>query len=289
MARKNAALADIARYRWWRWFLMTTLFFPLLVHAQKEPLPDKFQIQVGEFFVTRTQTTVSLAATSGVAAAGTILNFEQDLGLSSRESVPRIDGYYRFGKRSRVDFSYFNIERSGVATTGDEPIDFGDITIPPNTPFVQSFFNEEVLKATYGLSFYNTPKAEMGLSAGLFVANIGVGMAAPTVDLSDSAKGTAPLPVVGAYLRYNISRRWRFIAKGDFFYLVVGDYQGSLVDLRLNLEHQTFKNVGFGFGYNGIQTSLDATDGDLSGSFQNTISGVQAYVFGAFGKAKYQR
>lgn len=37
------------------------------------------------------------------------------------------------------------------------------------------------------------------------------------------------------------------------------------------------------------QTSLDATDGDLTGSFQNTISGLQAYVFGAFGKAKYQR
>ena len=98
-------------------------------------------------------------------------------------------------------------------------------------------------KATYGLSFYNVPKAEFGLSAGLFIAKIGVGMTAPTIDVSDSAKGTAPLPVVGAYLRYKISRRWSFAAKGDFFYLVVGDYEGNLTDLRLNLEHQTWKNV----------------------------------------------
>lgn len=286
MAKKNATPGDAARWQW-RWLLIATPCLPLLAHAQ-EPLPDKFQIQVGEFFVTRAQTTVSLAATAGVFAVGTIINFEQDLDISARENVPRIDGYYRFGKRSRVDFSYFNVKRSGVATAPYD-INFGDIFIPAGTPLVQSFFNEEVLKATYGLSFYNTPKAEMGLSAGLFIADIGVGVAAPTIDTSDRADGTAPLPVIGAYLRYNISRRWRFTAKGDFFYLVVGDYQGSLVDLRLNLEHQTFKNVGFGFGFNGIETSLDATDGDLTGSFQNTISGFQAYVFGAFGKAKYQR
>lgn len=285
MSKNKTTLARTSRSRW---LLISTLFFPLLAYAQEGPLPDKFQIQVGEFFVTRAQTTVSLAATAGVFAAGTIINFEEDLGVSSRESVPRIDGYYRFGKRSRVDFSYFNIERSGTASAPYD-IDFGDIFIPAGTPLVKSFFNEEVLKATYGLSFYNAPKAEIGLSAGLFIANLGVGMTAPTLDTSDKAEGTAPLPVVGAYLRYNISRRWRFTAKGDFFYLVVGDYKGSLVDLRLNLEHQTFKNVGFGFGFNGIQTSLDATDGNLTGSFQNTISGIQMYVFGAFGKAKYQR
>ncbi len=283
MSRNKATLVRT------QWLLMVTLLFPLLVHAQEEPLPDKLKIEVGEFFVTRAQTTLSLAATAGIFAAGTLLNFEEDLGLSSRENVPRIDGYYRFGKRSRMDFSYFNIKRSGIATTGDDPIDFGDITIPPNTPLVQSFFNEEVYKATYGLSFYNVPKAEFGLSAGLFIAKIGVGMTAPTIDVSDSAKGTAPLPVVGAYLRYKISRRWSFAAKGDFFYLVVGDYEGNLTDLRLNLEHQTWKNVGFGFGFNGIQTSLKATDGDLTGSFDNTISGFQAYVFGALGAAKYQR
>ncbi len=100
---------------------------------------------------------------------------------------------------------------------------------------------------------------------------------------------TAPLPVLGAYLRYNISHRWRFAARGGFFFLEVGDYQGNLTDLRLNLEHQTWKNFGFGFGFNGILTRVNATDGDLSGSFRNSISGFQAYVFVAEGTAKYQR
>lgn len=282
LARKCAALV---RRR--AWLLITTLSFPFLAHAQEEPLPDKFRIDVGEFFVTRASTTVSLAATEGIAAAGTIINFEQNLDISDKVTVPRIDGYYRFGKRSRVDFSYFNIDRDGTAVTPFD-IEFGDISIPQGTP-VSSFFNEEVLKATYGLSFYNVPKAELGLSAGLFVAKLGVGISAPTINSEDSAKGTAPLPVIGAYLRYNISHRWRFAAKGDFFFLEVGNYQGNLTDLRLNLEHQTWKNVGFGFGFNGILTSVSATDGDLTGSFKNAITGFQAYVFGALGAAKYQR
>lgn len=270
-----------------RWLLMTTLCLPFLAYAQEEPLPDRFRIDVGEFFVTQASTTVSLAATAGVFSAGTNINFEQDLDVSARETVPRIDGYYRFGKRSRVDFSYFKIDRDGTAVTPFD-IDFGNISIPQGTP-VSSFFNEEVLKATYGLSFYNVPKAEVGVSAGLFIAKLGVGISASAINSEESARGTAPLPVIGAYLRYDISHRWRFAAKGDFFFLEVGDYQGNLTDLRLNVEHQTWKNVGFGFGFNGILTSVNATDGNLTGSFRNSISGFQAYVFVAEGIAKYQR
>ena len=75
MSKNKATLVRTSRSRW---LLISTLFLPLLAYAQEKPLPNKFQIQVGEFFVTRAQTTVSLAATSGVFAAGTILNFEAE-------------------------------------------------------------------------------------------------------------------------------------------------------------------------------------------------------------------
>jgi hypothetical protein len=271
--------------RWGRGGLvMAVIGLPLVAHAE-ETLPDKFQIQVGGFFVTSVKTTVELAAQAGPFTAGTRISFEDDLDLSSRESVPRIDGYYRFGKKSRVDFTWFKIDRDGTAVTPFE-IEFGDITIPEGTP-VTSFFDEEVLKATYGLSFFNSPKAELGLSAGLFVARLGTGINAPAN--AEEAQGTAPLPVVGAYFRYNMSRRWRFTGKGDFFYLHVGDYEGSLIDLRLNLEHHTWKHAGFGFGLNSIGTFLEADDGEFRGNFDTLLSGIQAYVFTNFGTAAYQK
>jgi hypothetical protein len=269
--------------------LMVALSFPAVAWTQdKEPIPDRFQIDFGGFFVTRADTSVSLAKKSGPFSVGTQIDFHQDLDLPDSDTVPRIDGYYRFGKRSRVDFTYFKIDRSGTATTKEE-INWGDITIPANTPLVSSFLDEEVLKATYGFSFYNQPRAELGVDAGLFIADISAGISSPTTGQRSTGDVTAPLPVVGAYFRYNISHRWRFIGKADFFFLEFGDYKGSLTDIRLNLEHHTWKHAGFGFGLNGIQTTLDYDTSNESGTLTNTISGPQIYVFTNFGTARYQQ
>lgn len=266
------------------------LTLPTLAWAQ-EPLPDKFQIGVGGFFATRVNTTASLAAKVGPLTAGTSIDFHQDLDLPDSDSVARIDGYYRFGKRSRVDFSYWKIDRSGTSTSPDFEINWGDITIPPNTPLVSSSLDEEVLKATYGFSFYNVPKAELGVDIGLFIADINISIACPACGsgVRETSDVTAPLPVIGAYFRYNISHRWRFVGKADFFYLEFGNYEGSLTDIRLNVEHHTWKHAGFGFGWNGIGTQIDYDTSDETGTLKNTIAGPQAYVFASFGTAAYQK
>jgi hypothetical protein len=281
----RAATATAARWAL-GWLLLAVLSVPMVANAQQTS-PDKFKIQVGSFIVTRANTALELAASSGPITAGTRIDFEDDLGISDSETVPRIDGYYRFGKRSRVDFTWFDIDRDGTAVTPVD-IDFGDINIPAGSA-VHSFFNEEVIKATYGLSFYNVPKAELGLSVGLFIADIGVGIEVVGGGLSETESVTAPLPVIGAYFRYEMGKRWSFQGNADFFFLQTGDYEGSLVDVRLNVEHQTWKNAGFGFGFNGIATSLRVDDGDFRGEFDNSLSGFQAYVFAAFGEAKYQK
>jgi hypothetical protein len=271
--------------------LIAALSFPALVWAQdKESIPDRFQIDFGGFFVTRADTTASLAKKSGPFSVGTQIDFHQDLDLPDSDTVPRIDGYYRWGKHSRVDFTYFKIDRSGTATT-DQDINWGDIMIPEGTTLVSSFLDEEILKATYGFSFFNSPKAELGVDAGLFIADISVGIDCPNCPTPQrsTADVTAPLPVVGAYFRYNISHRWRFVGKADFFFLEFGDYKGSLTDIRLNLEHHTWKHAGFGFGLNGIQTTLDYDTSTESGTLTNTISGPQIYVFTNFGTAPYQK
>lgn len=96
--------------------------------------------------------------------------------------------------------------------------------------------------------------------------------------------------MLGFYLRYNISRRWRFNANSQFFFLRYEDFEGSLTDVRLNVEHQTFRHVGFGLGLNRIDFDIeaDSSDDDFRGTFENVNEGLQAYIFAAFGKAKYR-
>lgn len=264
------------------------LILPTSAFAQ-ETLPDKFKINVGAFFVTDISTDVTIAKTGEAISAGVGIDFEDQLGLENRDTVPRIDGYYRFGKKSRVDFSYWKLDRDSTFTI-NENISIGDINIGVNeTVFTR--FDTETLKASYGFSFYNVPKAELGLSAGLHITNIAIKVA----DLSGGAgseevEGPVPLPVFGFYLRYNISHRWRFVGHSEWFFIDYDEFEGSLTDVRLSVEHQTFKHAGFGFGFNRIEYDLevDDTSEDLRGSFNNTNSGFQAYVFAAFGKAKYQ-
>jgi hypothetical protein len=278
--------------RWPGLFIIAAaLAFPASTWAdemakEKGTFPDKFQIDIGGFFVTNASTTISLAAKSGALAAGTIIDFHQDLDIPDSDTVGRIDGYYRWGKRSRVDFSYFKINRSGTASAPFD-INWGDLpTIPAGTS-VSSFFDQEVLKATYGFSFLNERKAELGIDGGLFVSDLSVGLSTASFG-SQKADVTAPLPVVGAYFRYEISHRWRFIGKADFFYLQYSSYSGYLTDLRLDVEYHPWKHVGFGFGFNAIQQQLDYDTSNFSGSVKNTIGGPQIYVFTNFGKAKYQ-
>ncbi len=265
------------------------LALPGIAFAE-DPLPDKFKIDIGVFSVTNIDTTVSLAAFAGPVGVGARIDFEDQLGLESREKVPRLDGYYRFGKRSRVDFSYWKIDRDTIFTI-NETITLGDTTFNINETLFTKF-DTETIKASYGWSFYNVPKAELGLSAGLHLTHIDIEVTDLTGGAgSEQADAPVPLPVLGFYVRYNISHRWRFIANSQWFFLDYDAYKGSLTDVRLNVEHQTFKHVGFGFGFNRIAFDFEADDkdDDFRGTFKNINDGFQAYVFAAFGKAKYQQ
>jgi hypothetical protein len=276
-----------------RWACALLLGFaldpPVLAHAQ-DALPDRFKIDVGVFFVTEIDTTVSLAPTGAAAGVGALVEFEDAFGLENSENVPRIDGYYRFGKRSRVDFSYWKIDRDATQTIAQD-VTIGDTTFNVNET-VRTRFDSETFKVAYGFSFHNSPKVEVGINAGLHLTTLDMDVTDLTGGAgSEQADAPVPLPVLGFYLRYNISRRWRFNANTQFFFLEYEDFEGSLTDVRLNVEHQTFKHVGFGLGLNRIDFDIEAnsSDDDFRGTFENVNEGLQVYVFAAFGKSKYLR
>jgi hypothetical protein len=264
---------------------------PTLTWAQ-EPLPDKFKIDVGAFFITRTDTSVALAATAGPIGVGAAIDFEEQLGLEDSDVVPRIDGYWRFGKKSRLDFSYWKLDRDDVRVVS-EVIEVGDIIIPKDAA-VATTFDTETLKAAYGLSFYNVPKAEIGFAFGLHLTSIDLTVTQLTgagAGAAETADGTVPLPTFGFYFRYNMAKRWRFVGRSEVFYLEFEDFEGNFTDTKLSFEHQTWKNAGFGFGFNRLNLDLEAdpSDDDIRGRIKNTNEGVRAYVFAAFGTARYQK
>ena len=166
-------------------------------------------------------------------------------------------------------------------------IDFGDISIPVGE-FVESFFDLQTIRVSYGYSFYSVPKAELGLNAGLhFTAvDLGINCISCSGDLEDSENVPVPLPVLGFHFRYQMSMRWRLSSYTQHFLLSYRDLDGSLTDTRISFSHHTFRHVGFGFGWNRIEADLDLDSTRYLMTVDSKLEGIQAFIIVYGGKRK---
>lgn len=238
---------------------------------------DRFSLSVGAYFVTRTNGTLRLDRSAGVASVGTTIDWERDLGGETSMTVPRIDGYWRFAPKHRVDFGWYRVERGGTVTT-QRDIEFGNVSYPAGTVALQSRLDSEIVKALYTYSFYRAPQIEAALSVGLHVTKLEASMKTPG-GLAEATSVTAPLPVFGVRLDYSFAPKWWVRSKYELFFLDnVDKYQGGFSDFTLTLEHQTFQHVGFGFGLNRSSLDIEVEGGNNQGAFRSVLNGLMLYV-----------
>jgi hypothetical protein len=238
---------------------------------------DPFNLSLGAYFVTRTNGSIRLDRSVGPASIGTSIDWERDLGGETSMTVPRIDGYYRFAPKHRVDFSWYKIDRNGTILT-QRGIDFGNVNFPVGSA-VESQLNTETTKVAYTYSFYRTPEIETSISAGLHVTKMEASLTAAGLGIAESNSATAPLPVLGFRLDYAFTPRWWMRGKYELFFLdSVQSYTGSLSDFTISLEHRTFTHLGFGFGLNRSSLDVEVDDGTKKGSFSSTLNGLMVFA-----------
>jgi hypothetical protein len=238
---------------------------------------DPFNLSLGAYFVTRTNGNIRLDGTAGVVSIGTSIDWERDLGGETSMTVPRIDGYYRFAPKHRVDFSWYKVDRNGTIFT-QRVIDFGDVSFPVGTP-IESKLDTETTKIAYTYSFYRTPEIETALSVGVHVTKMEASLQSAGLGLAESNSVTAPLPVIGFRLDYAVTPKWWMRTKYELFFLdSVDKYKGSLSDFTLAVEHRTFQHVGFGFGLDRNSLDVEVTDATKQGAFSSVLSGLMLYV-----------
>lgn len=222
------------------------------------------------------ETSTSIRVDDPNGQIGTKLDGEDDLGLSERETLPWIDMRVRLSRRNLLDFTYYDLSRSGTQTLKGEIVVEGE-TYPVNTE-VNSYFDTKIYRIAYGYSFLKDNKREFGILAGLHVTEIKVGINETTGGTSSKAEGTAPLPTLGIQGSVELPKRWRFRGWGQLFALNFDEFSGSLVNVTANVEHDTFKHVGFGFGWSYFGFNLEADTSDLSGEFDYHFGGPNFYL-----------
>jgi len=244
---------------------LISLFANPIAFAEED---EKFSVSLGIFITDRNSST--RVGVSG-DPTGTPVDLEGDLGLDTSDSVFRIDGYYRFNDKHRIDASAFDLSRTSTKTIEKE-IDWNGTIFPIDTS-VSGDFDLKIYKLAYTYAFMHRDKGYLGATAGLYIADIGTRLSAPNI--ADRAGGsvTAPLPVVGLRGEYQISDKWSFRASGELFALEYQDFDGSLIDLYAGVDYQLFEHAAIGVGINSVTIDVKIEDTGLNASLDWRYSG----------------
>jgi len=255
------------------------------IHA-KEVIPDRLKIALGGYTVIRSDTTMSL--TEPNLGAGISISPEDTLGLESKQTVLRLDGYYRFTKEHALTFSVYSLRSDGNKTLETEfdwlDEDGNSITVPVGAS-VDTSFDYDIYKLGYLWSFYHTDKIEMAFGAGLHVTRVAIGLRAESTGTDLSARDVStslPLPVLSLGLIYSVTPKFSWHITSEAFALQFEEWDGIYTDNELGMEYRAFKNVGLGVALSSNALKVTKKDSEEKFTFDNRISGVLIYAAAYF-------
>ena len=228
---------------------------------------NNFSLSLGVFITDRDTDT----RLDGSIGDGTPLNLERDLGLDSSDNVFRVDGYYKFNERHRIDFSVFDLSRDASKPITSD-IQWGDELFTIDT-VVETDVSLEIYKAAYTYSFYRRDKGYLGATAGLYVADTRASLSEQTLGTAEVGDITAPLPVIGLRGEYAFNDKWSFRASGEFFFVEYEGVEGSLVDLYAGLDYRVLDNLSIGAGFNTVTIDVDTSESRFEGAIDWEYSG----------------
>jgi hypothetical protein len=216
------------------------------------PTGERVAVNVGTFFA-KLDTKVRLDGTGG--ALGTGIDFESDLGLDDTQLRIMAEGHWRFFKKHRLDFSYFNLDRSGDGTS-IVSIRFGDQVFQADLP-IHAFLDIEVFNLGYSYSILFDEKKELAFGLALSFQDIAVGLQGTGMlaafDVSESESVLAPLPTFTGRFAYAITPKWIVDTNIGYFTIELdsgGDeLSGDIIAVNAGVKWQLLKHFHLGLLY----------------------------------------
>ncbi|MGH8026148.1 MAG: hypothetical protein ACREO0_05395 [Pseudoxanthomonas sp.] len=237
---------------------------------------DRFTLRLGAMDVD-----AQSELTANTVFNGEDRRFSQEFDFGGKEIVPRIDGVFRFGERSRLVFDYFKYDKDREATL-NEDLSFDEVTLPAGS-FARAETEFQLASLMYDYSVVDTDKVSVGLQIGAEWAKLEGKLHAEAGEdvYDDSSSEDGYAPVVGARVTLTPGEKWLINFQGQYLdadWGDFGDYEGSISRANALVEYRLTENLGLFAGYDWFK--LDATrngsDGSLSldQRFKGPIAGV---------------
>jgi hypothetical protein len=261
-------------------FLFTPVS-PLLADSAQLPLgEERFKLDIGAFIID-VGTGASLAFSE--ADGGQVIDFEDDLGLASSKSVFRVDGYWRFAPRHRLNLAYYAFNRS-ADTRLETEIRWEELVLPIGSE-VATEVKWELIPVSYAYSFYKNRKWEIAGSVGIHWMEMNASISSETtigesiviIQREESAT-SGPLPMLGIHVDYQPAEKWLVGGKIQYFSTDYEEYDGSIFDAGIYAEYLVDRNWSVGVGYNYFYIDVDVDEDDWDGNLRYEYSGIQVYA-----------
>ena len=251
-------------------------------------LTDEFYIAIGGYFPT-VDSDIRLDAPDG--SRGTDFDLEDELGLD--ETTATGFGYFRwrFAPRHRVEMEIFALNRNG-SSVATKDFRIGNATGSAGVRF-DTTFDITIGRITYGYSIIHDSKQELGILAGLHLADTSAsiamqgdltigGTAFTNIEHKEKGDIVLPLPHIGGYYSYAFTPKLTGSVNVYAFYLDVGDVRGSLVEVDGALHYKLTKHFGIGGGLKYFDLDVvDSTD-SFRGEFELRFLGPTLFLTGHF-------
>lgn len=229
------------------------------VAAQEDLTHVKRGSVVFAAFSTEPDTHASFTSSTGIE--GSDIDLESDLGLDTTRTIARLGGYYWFSLHHRLDFSAFRLSRDSSKVL-DKTIEFGDQTFLVNRQ-IEASSDVTILKTDYTFAPIVRERGIFGITAGIYTADVDLGIRERTSDTEESESFTAPLPVLGVRGQFRIMRRLSLEGSYERFSIATGDTDGTLNDSYLGLDYSFNDRIALGVAYNVLTVDVDNQPGPL--------------------------
>jgi hypothetical protein len=237
--------------------------------ADEDP---RFSISAGAFFTDRESRT----RVDGEAGQGTDIDLEDELGLKKSDTVFRVDAYWRFAEKHRIDVSAFDLSRSASKQI-ERDIIWEDTTYPLSST-VKTELDLAIYKVGYTWMFLKRDRSFLGATAGLYIADMSATLSASGGGSVESNDLTAPLPVIGLRGEYHFADRWALRGSGEIFAVNYDDYDGSLYDFFLGLDFSVTEKIALGIGINAVKLDIGVSKNRFQGDVDWQYDGALAYL-----------
>ena len=260
-------------------------------HKEKEKiiLPwfvERFKLSAGAFYVVNnTNIQVTLKDNSG-----THIDYEKDLGMDRQIGTFLANFQWQISRRSRIMLNYFGVNRSSDHVLGRDIV-FEDNTYYANTN-VHSYFNTTIYQFSYGYAVISKPTFEAGLSIGTHIVKASTGISTNNANAGVSSQNsfgfTAPLPDLGIWGGWALSKRFAVNADISYFGLTMNNKNGRLLAFNLNVAYKVLDQLNLTLGYAGLDFKLDIFRPDVTGNFKWGYNGPSLAAVFSFGKKSWR-